>query len=410
MAVKQAIKKGTGIHKNGLNAWKERTGMIVDKPKDGEVIKSKDLATSNANKEQGWILMPKAFQEVTKLPGIPTGTVISAIGCTNVGKSLLMNCAIASAQKQGIIPVIIDTENAFSFKFATTVGLEAEPVYGDVEIEDVDDETGEVTKRVENQIIYWDGNFIYYNNRILAERFGDWDYSQGKKVTKKRTTAVLEDVAMAINELLDVQESGEIDQDLLFCWDSVGSIGCFKEFASGKISNNMWAAGAISQAFSGIVNDRIPGSKKISSKHTNTMLYVNKVWLNNTVSPVGPPIMETKGGKSLKYATRLEILMGGQLTSGTKRLTASSKGVNYSYGIQTKIKILKNHLDAPYNLTYEGPIIAANTGFVSVDDLEEYKKTHVSQILSELTKLADGKVEITESDISFEESDVEDMN
>jgi hypothetical protein len=67
-------------------------------------------------------------------------------------------------------------------------------------------------------------------------------------------------------------------------------------------------------------------------------------------------------------------------------------------------------LDAPYNLTYEGPIIAANTGFVSVDDLEEYKKTHVSQILSELTKLADGKVEITESDISFEESDVEDMN
>ena len=56
----------------------------------------------------------------------------------------------------------------------------------------------------------------------------------------------------------------------------------------------------------------------------------------------------------------LEILLGGQLTSGTKRLTASSKGLNYSYGIETKIKVLKNHLDAPHNVCYEGNMIASD--------------------------------------------------
>ena len=405
--VKQAIKKGTGIQKRGLNAWKEKTGMIIDKPKEDEIVQVSNL--SNANKEQSWILMPKSFQDVTKLPGIPECTVVSVIGHSNVGKTTLINEALASAQHQGLIPVIIDTENSFSFQYARSMGFEAEPIYGTVEVEDVDEETGEITTHTERQIINWDGNFIYYNNKILAERFGDMDYTTGKRVSKKRTTAVLEDVAMAINELLDAQEAGEIEQGFLFCWDSVGSIGCWKEYNAGKIGNAMWAAGAISQAFSSIVNDRIPSSKKVSSKYNNTFLYINKVWMDNMTSMSGP-IMQTKGGKSLKYATRLEILLGGQLTSGIKRLTAVSKGINYSYGIQTKIKVLKNHLDAPHNVCYEGPIIATDTGFVGLDELDRYKKEHISVILKQLNELAEGNFEVNESDVNFTEVEDEEVN
>lgn len=405
--VKQAVKKGTGLHKRGLDAWKEKMGMSIEAPKDGEIV---ELSTySNANKEQSWILMPKAFQEVTKLPGIPECTVVSVIGHSNVGKSTLVNEALASAQKQGLIPVIIDTENAFSFQYAKSMGFEAEPIYGNVEIETVDDETGEITTHVERQIINWTGNFVYYNNTILAERFGMNDYSTGKKLSKKRTTAVLEDVACAINELLDAQEEGDIQQGFLFCWDSVGSIGCWKEYSAGKIGNAMWAAGAISQAFSSIVNDRIPSSKKVSAKYNNTFLYINKVWMDNMTSLSGP-IMQTKGGKSLKYATRLEILLGGQLTSGIKRLTATSKGLNYSYGIQTKIKVLKNHLDAPHNVCYEGSIVATDTGFVGIDDLDRYKKEHISVILKQLNKMSEGNVEINENDINFTEEEDEEVN
>lgn len=401
---KQAIKKGVMTKKASLSAFKEKTGI-------SSASAITNTSVSNANKAQTWILMPKAFQEATKLPGIPEGTVVSVIGHSNVGKSTLINHAIASAQKQGLIPVIIDTENSFSFQYAQNMGFKAEPIYGDVEVEDIDPETGEIKTHKENQIVYWDGDFIYYNNRLLCERFGDIDYSKGVKTKNKRKIAVVEDVASCINELLDAQDEGEIEQGFLFVWDSIGSIGSYKEYNSGagtgKIGNPMWTAAAISSAFNLIVNDRIPSSKKVSSKYNNTFLYVNKVWMDAMTNPVGPAIMQTKGGKSMKYATRLEILLGGQLTSGIKRLTASSKGVNYSYGIETKIKVLKNHLDAPHNVCYEGNMIASDMGFIAPDDLDAYKKEHIGDILKELNKLAEGKFEISASDIEFNETEDE---
>ena len=400
---KQAIKKGTGITKKaGLAAFKEKIGLNTTPEK---II----TTVSNANKPQSWILMPKAIQEATKLPGVCEGTVSSIIGHSNVGKSTFINHAVTSAQRQGLIPVIIDTENSFSFQYAKSMGFNAEPIYGDVEVEDIDPETGEVTVHTENQIIHWDGDFIYYNNHLLCERFGDIDYSKGVKTKTQRKIAVVEDVASCINELLDAQDDGEIEQGFLFVWDSVGSIGCYKEYNSGagKIGNPMWTAAAISAAFNNIVNDRIPSSRKTTSKYNNTMLYVNKVWLDSMSNPVGPAIMQTKGGKSLKYATRCEFLLGGQLTSGVKRLTATYKGFTYSYGIETKIKVLKNHLDAPHNVCYEGKLIATDTGFVSPDDLDTFKKEHISQILKELNKMSNSTEEIKAEDVEFGETEDE---
>lgn len=400
---KQAIKKGATTKKAGLSAFKEKIGLNASSV-------SSIVTVSNANKPQSWIIMPKAYCEAVRLPGIPENTVVSVIGHSNVGKTTLINHAIVSAQRQGLIPVIIDTENAFSFQYAKNMGFEAEPIYGDIEVEDIDPETGEVTTHIENQIVHWDGNFIYYNNKLLCERFGDIDYSTGKK-GKKRNIAVVEDVASAINELLDAQDNGDIEQGFLFVWDSVGSIGCYKEYNSGagtgKIGNPMWTAAAISAAFNLIVNDRIPSSKKVSSPYNNTFLYINKVWMDSMSNPVGPAIMQTKGGKSLKYSCRLEIQLGGQLTSGVKRLTATSKGLTYSFGIETKIKVLKNHLDAPHNVCYEGKMIASDIGFISPDDLDDYKKEHISEILKQLNNIADGKVDIKQEDVVFEEVEEE---
>ena len=364
---KQAIKKGAGIQKRGLSAWKERNGMVIEKPKEGEVIKQSELVTSSANKEQKWLIMPKAFQDVLKI-NIPLNTVIGLRGHSNTSKSTLMNHALAAAQKQGLIPVIFDTENAFSFQYAKAMGFEAEPVYGDVDI----------------------------------------DYSQGKRVSKKRSVAVIEDIAYAINELLDAQEAGEIEQGFLICWDSVGSLSCYKGYTSGKIANAMWDAAAMSQAFSNIVNNRIPSSKKVSCPYDNGFIYVNKVWMDSMSNPTGPAQQKPKGGASLEYASRLIIQVGKSLSAGIKRLSATSKGLNYYYGIQTSLKVLKNHLDAPNNVTYEGNIVATDTGYIGVDELDSYKKTHVSRLLKELNKLADGKVEINADDIDFVEEEVED--
>lgn len=402
--MKQAIKKGAGIvKKTGIAAFKEKKGLGYD-PESANASQ-----VSNANKQVEFITMPEAFQKATMLPGIPMGMVISVLGHSNVGKSTLINHAIVEAQRQNIIPVIFDTENSFSFQYACNMGLKAEPIYGDVEVEHVDSETGEVTYTTEKQIVYWDGDFLYYDNKKLVEQYGKWDYNQGKEVTKRRNVAVIEDIAMCINELLDAQDDGEIDQPLLFVWDSIGSLGCFKEYNAKGIGNAMWSAAAISAAFNRIVNDRIPSSRKVSSKYTNTFLYINKVWMDSMTAP-SMTIMQPKGGKSMRYSTRLEILLGGQLTSGVKRLTATAKGLTYSYGTETKIKVLKNHMDAPHNVCYEGPMIATDIGFISPDELDNYKKEHVSKIIKELEKMSDNKFVITEKDIEYSEVEDESDN
>ena len=389
---KQAIKKGAGIvKKSGISAFKEKKGMVYTPSDNNEVT-----IVSNADKPMEWLTMPDAFQEATKLPGIPIGYVTSIIGHSNTGKTTLLNHAMVSAQRQGYIPVYFDTENAFSFEYAVKMGLDATPVYGDVQVEDIDPETGEVSYHIENRIVNWEGNFLYYNTTKLAEQYGTFDYSTGKDTTKNRGEAVLEDIARCMQELIIAQRDGEIDQGLVFIWDSVGSIGCYKEYKS-LSANNMWAAGALSVAFMKVVNDLIP-----------SFIYINKVWMDNTTNPVGPAIMRPKGGNAFKYATRLEILMGGQLTAGVKRLTATAKGLNYSYGTETKIKVLKNHLNAPHNVCYEGPLVATDTGFISLESLDDYKKNHVARLLKELQNMSKGKVNVKESDIEFQESEEED--
>ena len=99
------------------------------------------------------------------------------------------------------------------------MGMGATPVYGDVNVEVVDPETGDVSVVKENRIIEYDGPFVYFNNSILIERYGDIDYSTGKRGSKKRNKAVIEDIAYSINEFLEYHSNGDIEQGFVFLWD-----------------------------------------------------------------------------------------------------------------------------------------------------------------------------------------------
>lgn len=360
---------------------------------------------SNADKPIEWLIMPKAFQDAIKLPGFPQGYVSTICGHSNTGKSTLVNHAIVSAQRQGIIPVIYDTENNFDFKYAIDMGMDAKPVYGEVEVEHVDEETGEIKYVTETRIIEYVGPFFYFNNAILSDRYGNIDYQTGKTTTKKRTSAVIEDMVYSINEFLEYQENGDIEQGFLFIWDSVGSIGGLKSYNS-KVGNNMFDAGTISAAFQDIMDNKIPSSRKISSQCTNSMILINKVWLDGTTNPIAPPSLEMKGGKSITYRSRLILLLGGQLKASIKRLSAVSKGLTYNYGIQTKIKVLKNQLPAPFNVTYEGDFICTDIGIIgtSKEEQDEYRKSHVGDILKKLNEIAENngqEIQLSSSDLDF---------
>ena len=375
--MKQAIKKGAGIKKKGISAWKEKVGLNVT---------AANLEVSNADKPMDWLVMPKAFQEATRLTGFPIGYVSMIGGFSDTGKTTILNHVLVSAQRQGFIPVIYDTENNMDWKYLTDMGFEATPVYGEIDVEHVDPETGEVTYTKENRIITYDGDFIYFNNNILAAKYGQYDYSTGKETKNKRKDAVIEDIAASMKELLDAQDNGEIDQGFVFVWDSIGSINSYKSYKS-VTNNNMFDAGSVSVAFSNILNNRIPSSRKMSSPYTNTMVAISKIWLDSMTAPMAAPTVKYKNGNTFFYACHgLIVHVGGALTSGTKKLKAVSKGATYRYGLETKIKVVKNHLPSPYNVTYEGNMICTAHGLIDKEELPQYQKEHISDMLAQLNE------------------------
>ena len=91
-----------------------------------------------------------------------------------------------------------------------------------------------------------------------------------------------------------------------------------------------------------------------------------------------------------------------------------SKGITYNYGTQTKVRVLKNQLPSPFNVTYEGEFICTDIGIIgtSKEEQDEYKKTRAPELLKKLNEIAEsnGCQKISDvNDISFEVSDEEDL-
>ena len=400
--MKQVVKKKT-FNKPSTTDIKSLLGLNIEAPK--APIKMSELKTSSAEKETEFIILPKAFEDALKLPGIPKGYLTIATGWSNTGKSTIKNCLIAACQREGILAVVYETEGNFDWKYAIDCGVKAEPIMGEI----IDDQTGEISEGI---VDYTAENVIYYDSTILAERYGDMDYAAGKKVNKKRKQAVLEDVAYSMNEILDLQEDGKIAQPICFIWDSIGSIISFKSYAS-KSTNNMFDAGAIAQAFSNLINNRIPSSRKVSEAYTNTFFCVNKIWNDSMNSMGGVPSIELKGGKTMFYGARLIVHLGGIGKAATKKLEATAKGSKYQFGITTKIRTTKNQLPTPWNVTYEGEMSCVHNGLLNPEKLDEYKKTYMKEILDRIEKQiakdngTDIIEDISESDVEFVENDSE---
>lgn len=376
------VKKGQGLVKRpGIAAIRASVGL-------SDIKCGSELATSCAEKPLSFIPMGEAFQEALKLPGIPEGYTTLVSGWSNTGKSTLKNTLIASCQEKGILPVIFETEGNFDFNYAINCGMQATPVYGKLMKEFVDTETGEIVAKEVDGIVDYTGEFLFYDHKILAKVYGNFDYSTGKETKTARSLAVIEDIAKCMGDILDKQESGEIPMPICFIWDSIGSISSFKSVKS-NTGNNMFDAGALSAAFNMVLNNRIPSSRKVDSPYTNTFFCVNKIWNDSQNAVGGAASIEMKGGKTFYYGSRLILHVGGIAKAGTKKLTATAGGQNYNYGIETRIRVMKNQLPAPYNLTYEGGLCCVHNGLISPDKLDEYKKTYAKDLLKELEKIGD---------------------
>ena len=300
-----------------------------------DAFKTKKGLKSNIKfKDQDWIPISSAFQEVTSIPGIPMGHIVLLRGHSDTGKTTALLEAAVSAQKRDIMPVFIITEMKWSWDHAKMMGLEVDEV--------IDEKTGEV--------VNYEGNFIYVDRETINS---------------------IEDVAGFILDLIDEQKKGNLPYDLLFLWDSIGSVPCEMSIKSNK-NNNEWNAGAMSTQFGNSVNQKITLSRKESSPFTNTLVCINKVWTLKAESPMGQPKLMNKGGYAMWFDSTFVVTFVNISNAGTSKIKAIKDGKQVEFAKRVNLQIDKNHING---VTTRGKIVMTPHGFINDDDkeLKSYK-------------------------------------
>ena len=303
--------------------------MALKKKEIGLASIKDKFSTKTKYKPESYYNCGDAFMEACGLPGPVMGGINMFLGHSNSSKTTAMILAAVDAQKKGHLPVFIITEKKWSWSHAVELGLQAEQ-----------NENGE-----------WDGQFIFNDSFDYVEQATDF-----------------------INEVIDAQEKGDISYNLLFLWDSIGSIPCKMTFngAGGK----MHTAGVLADKIGMGIHSRISKSKKEDYLYYNTLVVINQPWVLPADNPFGQPEIKAKGGEALWLASSVVFLFGNQKKAGISHIDATKNGRKISFAIRTKISILKNHVNG---LGYkDGKIIAVPHGYIAdtKEALEKYKKEY----------------------------------
>jgi len=327
--------------------------------KKKEITSFKDKFSSKTKyKEIDFYYCGESFSKACGLPGPVMGGINMFLGHSNSSKTTAMILAAVDAQKKGHLPIFIITEKKWSWEHAIELGLN-------------------VTKNEEGE---WLGEFIFNDS---------FDY--------------IEQATEFVNDVLDAQDKGEINQNILFLWDSVGSIPCKMTYEGkgGKQHNASVLADKIGMG----IHSRISKTKKDSAPYYATMVVINQPWVELPDGPWGQPQIKAKGGEALWLASSLVFLFGNEKKSGINHITATKNGRTITYAIRTKISILKNHVNG---ISFkDGKIIAIPQGYIddTKEALDDYKKKY-SKYWNEIIA-GDGDLEIRdeviEDPIAYEE-------
>jgi hypothetical protein len=368
-------KKSSDVPSNAVRKPTPKKNFSLDN------FKKKVGADKVPSKPLIWIPIDDALKEATGMPGVPKGYVTLFRGFSNTGKSTALMRAVVNAQKMGVLPIIIDTENNID----------------------------EGNERLTLMGFDWDGDYILVKNKFILENFG-------KIQDKDRKEASIEDLAKALYYFLDQQDAGNLPYDLFFAIDSIGTLNCIKTINAlekNDSDNNMWNAGAYEKAFMSLLNNTIPNSRRIDSPYTNTVGAVQKIWFDNMNK-----VIKHKGGETWFFGSRLIYHFGGIMTHGTARETATSKGRDVNFGFSNKVNIAKNHIDGEKGgISLEGKIASTPHGFVfgNKEGIDAYKKKHIlhfRNIFEDDTLTADdliikSKPMDADGNVIFEESIIE---
>lgn len=276
-------------------------------------------------KKQDWINMAPAFKEVTKLPGLPVGHVIMNYGKSDTGKSTMGLEAAANAQKQGIVPVFIITENKFSFERGTTMGI----------------------------------------------NFDDAIVHNG--------VATIEEGCKYVKEILDAQESGDFPFDVLFIWDSIGGTPSEKELSKKEDGESgggmMVTARVLREEITRYIGPRINATRNEAFPRNATLIIINHAYTAPPKMPGGPPSLEPYGGDGIYYVSTLVFRTGGIMGRSSK-VNATKNGQEFSFALKTDLVVQKNHITNVCST--KGKILCTDHGFIldDKDAIAAYKKEY----------------------------------
>lgn len=365
---------------------KKPTKKPIEKKEFNEdaFLENEGLNSEPSDKELSWIPLSKAWHDAIKLPGFPRGFVSLVRGFSNTGKSTAFYEAIVGAQKIGDYPVVIETEGNWNADHAKKIGVKFK--------EEVDKETGEIKLKPDG--------FLLVRNQDLFNRYKNYCHKESKmKTAPTRNQPVIEDVALFIEEMIGKQNEGVLPKNLCFIWDSIGTLNGYQS-ATANGRNAQWNAGAMN-VFGTIVNFLIPSSRSIDSEYINTMICVQKIWLDN----MNGSVIKHKGGEFMYYNCRLNVHLGGILTHGTTKLKATALGQEFQYGTEAKIKCDKNHVNGIEKM---GKIASTPFGYCNPDELDEWKKEHRQFIHDSLNVDYDTQVKFAEEAGKLELEDEKD--
>jgi hypothetical protein len=219
-------------------------------------------------KPQEWLNMSPAFKDITKLPGLPLGHMLMNYGKSDVGKTTMLMEAGAFCQTQGILPVLVLTENKFSWSRAEKMGL------------------------IKDEAIVFDG------------------------------IQTIEDGVDRCVEIIRDQEKGNLPYDLFFLWDSIGMTPSKAEWNSqqedGSKTGMMVTARVLREKFTRFLAPMINQSRKKEYPYTNSMLVVNHAYTAPPKPPSTISTIEPYGGDGIYLASSLVFRQGGIMSRSSK--------------------------------------------------------------------------------------------
>lgn len=286
-----------------------------------------------------------AFLDASGIPGPAMGHINMFLGHSDTGKTTALLRTAVDAQRKGILPVFIITEQKWSWEHAELMGFNK------------------------------DGDYLFNADFSYIEQITDY-----------------------INDLLDAQEKGDIPYDMCILWDSVGSVPCKMTF-DGK-GGKQHTASVLADKIGMGLNQRISGSRKVEKTYTNTMVIINQPWVELPDNPFGQPKIKAKGGESIWLNSTLVFLFGNQKGAGTTKISITKDKRKVKIASRSKISILKNHVNG---LGYEdGRILVTSHGFMQGKDdseekksIEEYKK-NASDYISKMLGVSATEIENTD--------------